>query len=63
MVPARTHPAARKSKEAYKLERELAYYMGEIEKKFNKGELSQYKFLRIELTKESARSQPPPSLR
>ena len=42
MIPARTHTGARKSKEAYKLERELAYYMGEIEKKHNKGEMKNY---------------------
>ena len=34
MVPARTHPGAKKHESTTKLEKELAYYMGEIEKKF-----------------------------
>lgn len=34
MIPARTHQAAKKQEEMKSLEKELAYYMGEIEKKF-----------------------------
>jgi len=58
MVPARTHPNAFKQDSVKNLEKELAYYMGEIEKKFNDGELKNYKFERT--TQKPSQSQPPP---
>ena len=63
MVPARTHPAARKHESTKKLEKELAYYMGEIEKKFDKSEIRNYKFKRIQPKEQTvSKSQPPPPL-
>jgi hypothetical protein len=64
MVPARTHPAAKKHESTKKLEKELAYYMGEIEKKFQKSEIRTYKFKRAPVKEQpiASRSQPPPPL-
>ena len=63
MIPARTHAEAIKSETTKKLEKELAYYMGEIEKKFNKSEIRDYKFKRTAVKDlPVSKSQPPPML-
>ena len=65
MVPARTHHGAKKHESTKKLEKELAYYMGEIEKKFQKSEIRSYKFKRAPVKEQQpvvSRSQPPPPL-